>query len=245
MSLWSQLRTALRRNPTDGAVDGALVEGAERPASHRRPRFAGLHSPFARPGDRPVIGNGRPALVRETEHRDAETFEPIREFAAIGPGRLRAEHDGTFESWLANEKTDADFAAEEQEFAAEFYAQTPLSSPDFVARAAAAAIREHLRPFMDAYGITADELRAYGKQLEQQAIDEAATRLIEGVGDFDGLRERIAHDETRTGEWPIVVPVAVHAGAPSIDSREQPQAGSKPRKTAAVRQPRGGRKAVK
>jgi hypothetical protein len=146
-------------------------------------------------------GRGRPALVarRPVEHRDADTFEPKAEFDAVGPGHLRPDHDGSLDSWLADDKSEADLALEEAEYAYQAYRETrqvmTATLPVF------AQIDEVLVAFMHRHGISWDDVRSHG-------VDVAATVVFEAVdGDIHRLAEELATEvavSTPTGEWPIV-----------------------------------------
>jgi hypothetical protein len=150
----------------------------------------------------PVPGRhrGKPALVAGVLHRDADTFQPKEEFDAIGPGRLRPDHDGTLDSWLANDKTETDLALEEEEYAYQAYRETRLAMtatlPVF------AQIDEVLVAFMTRHSISWDDVRSH-------ATDIAATEIFERVdGDIHVLAEELTRDlalSTPTGEYPLVV----------------------------------------
>lgn len=143
---------------------------------------------------------GKPALVAGVEHRDADTFAPKAEFAAVGPGRLRADHDGTLESWLADDKTEADLALEEEEYAYQAYKETRLVLTSVLP--VFAQIDEVLVAFMHKHAISWDDVRSHG-------IDVAATEVFDAVdGDIHRLAEELATEIDATlgptGEWPLV-----------------------------------------
>lgn len=162
-------------------------------------RYAGRHV------GRPALVAGRHAVGRDAvgvEHVGAEAFHPKDEFAAVGPGRLRGELDGSLDAWLADEKTEADLLAEEEEFAAEFRAETETGpmSPAAV-DTLLATVDDILAQFMAKHGLTVAAVEAY-------PVEVAAEEIVEAVhGDIRVLAADLAFEvaaSTPTGEWPII-----------------------------------------